>query len=154
MRQNCPAEDIAKRAPHRNRGAKERQNTSAHLEREKIGQNGRRGRSVAAFTNADQYPGRKKHGKSNGQIRTPPLARLQRITADPINQPARKAVGQPTENGRTEHVRDEKSASPSVPLIAIAFTFVAEKKVRANLPVRQRRENLPVDVIEHVDGEE
>ena len=149
--QNCPAEDIAKRAAHRNRGAKECHNTSARLQREKIGQNGRRGRSVAALTNADQYAGRKKHGKSNRQ----PRRRRGETPEDHCrsdNQPARKAVREPTENGRTEHIRDQKRAAErSADCHRI---HIRGRKKSGPNPRFDSGENLPVDVIEHVDGKE
>ena len=65
--QDCAAEDIAERASHRNRGAKERENSSPRLERKKVGQDSWRRRAVAAFANADQHTRCKKHGETDGQ---------------------------------------------------------------------------------------
>ena len=56
------------------------------------------------------------------------VARLQRITADPIiNHREKRSDSQPRTGALNMYVI--RNALPSVPLIAIAFTSVAEKKV-------------------------
>src|SRR6266478_4076451 len=145
------ADYVAERATDRNRRAKDRHDATTCFDREKIGQNRRRCRSVAAFANSNAYSSCEENrecccetGAAAGQ------APQNHSGAD--NDPPRESIGEQTKNRRADHVSDEKRVAEQTSLRHRVHVVRCEKS-SANIRL-ERRQNLPVDVIEKIDGQE
>ncbi len=105
MGQDPTPEHITERAAHGDGGAEHRQDSAPRGEREQVGQNRGRRRTVAAFADPDENAGDEEHGEGGGQAR----GRGGQAPEDdgaPDDEPAREPIGEPAERGRAQHVGD------------------------------------------------
>src|SRR6266480_3361318 len=145
------ADYVAERATDRNRRAKDRHDATTCFDREKIGQNRRRCRSVAALANSNAYASCKENRECRRQAGAAARNAPQNHSGT-NDDPARESVGEQSQDWRADHVSDEKCVAEQTSL-RHRIHVVRCKKSSANIRL-ERRQNLPVDVIEKIDGQE
>ena len=151
MSANQSSDHVAERAADRNRRAKDRHDTTSCLDRKKIGQNRRCRRPVATFANSDAYASykenckcRRKAGAAAGQA--------PQNHSGTNNDPPRESIGEQTENRRAEHISYEKGVAQQTSFRHSIYVACCEK-VCTNIRLKCRQ-NLAVDVIKKIDGQE
>src|SRR6266536_6639702 len=145
------ADDIAQRAANRNGGAKNRHDPAAYFDREKIGQDCRRSRAVAAFANSNANSSRKENGERRCQTGAAAGQTPQNYSGTD-DDPARNPISEETKNRCADHVGYEKRVAEQTGLRHSVYVASCEK-TRANIRL-ERGQNLAVNVIEEIDPEQ
>src|SRR5438552_6405500 len=94
---------IAERAADWNRRAKNRHDPTTRFDREEIGQNGRCGRPVAAFTNSYANSSREENAECHRETGAA-AGQTPQNHSGADDDPARESIGEQTENRRADHV--------------------------------------------------
>ena len=145
------ADDIAERAANWNRRAKNRHDATTRFDREKIGQDRRRRRTVAAFANSNAYASRKENRECRRETGAA-AGQAPQNHSGTDNDPPRESIGEQTENRRADHVSYEKRVAEQTSLRHRVHVARCKKSC-ANIRL-ERGQNLPVDVIEKIDGQQ
>lgn len=147
-----PAPDVAGAGPaDRNRHVEPSQDAAAPLDRIEIGDNRRHRGPVGRFADADEDAREQQRevelreaGRAGGQAPDE--------DADGDDFPARRAIGEPTEERRGEHVRQEKRRGEQ-PHFGVADRLTSAHKLFADLHL-DRRQHLAIDVVHQIDREQ
>src|SRR6266850_833126 len=145
------ADHIAERAANRNRRTKNRHDATPRFDWEKIGQDRRGRRPVAAFANSDAYASRKENAECRGKTR-PTAGQTPQNHSATNDDPARESIGEQAENWRADHVSHEKCDAQQTRLGHRVYV-VGCKKTCANVRL-ERSQNLPVDIVKKIDAQE
>src|SRR5437667_1850050 len=148
---NQSANNIAECAADRNGRVKDRHDATAFFDQEKVGQDCRCCRAVAAFANSNANSSRKEYGECRRQ---PGAAAGQtpQNHSGADDDPARESIGEQTENRCADHVSYKERVAKQTGLRHSVYIASCEK-TRANIRL-ESGENLPIDVIKQIDPEQ
>src|SRR6266545_2485487 len=142
---------IAERAANWNRCTKNRHDPTPLFDREKVGQDRGRCGSVAALANSNTHASRKENSECRGKTGTA-AGQAPQNHSRANDDPARESIGEQTENRRADHVSHEKRVAKQTGLSHGVYV-VGCKETCANIRL-ERSQNLPVDVVKKIDGQE
>src|SRR5437764_4820875 len=148
---NQSANNIAECAADRNGRVKDRHDATAFFDREKVGQDCRCCRAVAAFANSNANSSRKENGECRRQTGAA-AGQAPQNHSGTDDDPARESIGKQTENRCADHVSYKKRVAEQTGLRHSVYV-VRRKKTGANIRL-ERSQNLPIDIIKQIDPEQ
>src|SRR5581483_5937081 len=151
MGANQPTNHIAERAANWNRRVKNGHDATPCFDWEKIGQDGWRRGAIAAFTNSNAYASCKENRKCSRETGSA-AGQAPQNHSRTDDDPTRESIGEQTKNRRADHVGYEKRVAEQTSLGHGVYVARHEKSC-ANIRL-ERGEDLPVDVVEKIDGQE
>src|SRR5207248_10992099 len=144
------AESVAQCAPYGTRNIKPGQHAHSCLDRIKIGDDGGRRRPITGLTDDDKQSRAQQDREGRRQSR-PAAGQTPHRDTDSYQYPTRKTISQPAEDGRGAHVTDQKRRCPKAGFAILVWIACEELLLKGR---QDREENVTVDVIKKVDGEQ